>query len=160
MNLREVRKKFGLTQKEVCNAIHMPLRTYIRYENDPKYESTYKYQRTINDIIAAFEVTEERGVLTLKQIKDIVTEVLDTYEVEYCYLFGSYAKGYASERSDVDLCIDTDTDGFAFYGLVEKLRVALHKEVDLIRVQGLNNNITLLREIMKDGIRIYDKHQR
>lgn len=23
--------------------------------------------------------------------------------VEFCYLFGSYAKGYATERSDVDL---------------------------------------------------------
>ena len=48
-------------------------------------------------------------MLKLENIKTKVSEVLDKYkdEVKFCYLFGSYAKGYAKENSDVDLCIST-----------------------------------------------------
>ena len=75
--------------------------------------------------------------------------------VEFCYLFGSYAKGYANEKSDVDLCVSTSLTGLDFFGLIEDIRVALHKKVDLIRFDTLNNNLKLINEIMKDGIKIY-----
>ena len=42
-----------------------------------------------------------------------------------------------------------------FIGLIEEIREALHKKVDLIRLSDLNNNIDLVNEIMKDGIKIY-----
>ena len=75
--------------------------------------------------------------------------------VDFCYLFGSYAKGYAKEDSDVDLCVSTSLTGFGFIGLHNRLSEVLHKKVDLIRVDTLKDNIELLNEIMKDGIRIY-----
>ena len=75
--------------------------------------------------------------------------------VDFCYLFGSYAKGYAKEDSDVDLCVSTSLTGFDFIGLHNRLSEVLHKKVDLIRVDTLKDNIELLNEIMKDGIRIY-----
>ena len=70
-------------------------------------------------------------------------------------MFGSYAKHKATETSDVDLIINTKTTGLKFYGLVEELREALHKNVDLIRVVDLKENIELLNEILKDGIKIH-----
>ena len=39
-------------------------------------------------------------------IKEKCKLVLDEYPVNYCILFGSYAKGKAGESSDVDLLID------------------------------------------------------
>ena len=41
-------------------------------------------------------------------------------KVQYQYLFGSYAKGNATEGSDVDLLVSTDVRGLKFYGLAEK----------------------------------------
>ena len=55
----------------------------------------------------------------LSGIRKICTEILDDYKVEYCYLFGLYAKGNANERSDVDLLISTKTTGLRFYEIAE-----------------------------------------
>jgi predicted nucleotidyltransferase len=81
--------------------------------------------------------------------------VLDEYSVKYCILFGSYAKGSANEKSDVDLVISTEVTGLRFFGIAERLRRELHKKVDLLDLRQLNNNAELLDEILKDGVKIY-----
>jgi len=82
-------------------------------------------------------------------------ENLSKYKINFCYLFGSYAKGKAKDDSDVDLLISTEIKGLKFFGLVEELRNALQKKVDVIEVAGLKDNVELLEEILKDGIKIY-----
>ena len=77
------------------------------------------------------------------------------YDVEYCYLFGSYAKGKATEESDVDLLVSTSVTGMRFYEIVEALREGLKKKVDLLNVEQLKDNLELLNEILKDGIKVY-----
>ena len=42
MNLVEIRKQNGLTQKETATLIGIPYRTYIRYEENEAYASSYK----------------------------------------------------------------------------------------------------------------------
>ena len=91
----------------------------------------------------------------MEQIKEVCVDVFSDYEVEFCYLFGSYAKSKANETSDVDLLIQTNVAGIKFFGLVEELREKLKKKVDLIDTRQLNNNQVLLHEILKDGIKIY-----
>lgn len=104
-----------------------------------------------------YDITENKGVLTIKQIQVVINDVFKDYDdkIDFCYLFGSYAKGYATETSDIDLCISTSISGLAFVGLIEKLQSSLHKKVDLIRLFDLGDNEELLKEIMKDGIKIY-----
>ena len=75
--------------------------------------------------------------------------------LSFCYLFGSYAKGKATQTSDVDLLISTNVKGLKFYGLVEEIRTALHKRVDVLDMNQLKDNIELTEEIFKDGIKIY-----
>ena len=70
-------------------------------------------------------------------------------------MFGSYAKGTAKETSDIDLYVSSSLTGLKFVGLIERLRQGLHKKIDLIRSSELVNNIDLMNEIMKDGIKIY-----
>lgn len=45
--------------------------------------------------------------------------------------------------------------GLKFYGLIEEIRIALHKKVDVLDVGQLKDNIELIKEIRKDGIKIY-----
>ena len=94
-----------------------------------------------------------RNTVFLRQNK--CKEILDAYQVEYCYLFGSYAKGKATEQSDVDLLISTKETGLRFYEIAERLRECLHKKVDLLDVKQLVNNETLIDEMLKEGIKIY-----
>ena len=75
--------------------------------------------------------------------------------MDYCYLFGSYAKGKAVATSDVDLLISGKVTGLNFYGLVEELRGALHKKVDLLDIKQLLNNEELLNAVLGEGIKIY-----
>ena len=91
----------------------------------------------------------------LKTIEEKCKEVLSEYPVLYCILFGSYSKGKAVETSDVDLLISSEVKGLKFYGMVEKLRTALHKKVDVLSLEQLKDNLELTDEILKNGIRIY-----
>lgn len=163
MSLKQVRTTYKLSQLQASKLVGVPLRTYLRYEKDEQYGNKLKRQMMINIINKACEVTEDKGILTITQIKEILTTLFESAykgKVEYCYLFGSYAKGYAKDSSDVDLFISTSLTGLDFVGLIEACRRALKKKVDLIRLVETKDNIQLLNEIMKDGIRIYEQSER
>ena len=98
---------------------------------------------------------ETHGILTVDEIKNICSSIFENYNIDYCYLFGSYAKGKATEVSDVDLLISTPISGMRFYDLVETIREALQKKVDVLNREQLNENLELINEILKDGIKIY-----
>ena len=156
MNLFDLRKEYGLSQLKTAEICSVPLRTYIRYESDNEYGNTLKRKAMIAAIKDACEITEEKGILSIDQIMKGVHKVIEEkYQgtVNLCYLFGSYAKGYATKKSDVDLCISTDLTGLAYVGLAERLHVELHKSIDLINLKNANSD--LIYEIMKDGIKIY-----
>lgn len=155
MTLRELRKNKGITQKQAADFVGMPLRTYSNYENDVKKQSSIKYKYILEKLYSYGYIDEESGVLALEEIKEVCTRILSKYPVEYCYLFGSYAKGKAIPTSDVDLLIYTTTTGLKFYGLVEELRENLKKKVDVLDQKQIKDNFELTNEILKDGIKIY-----
>ena len=155
MDLKELRISKKITQKEAADVLGVSLRSYKSYENEVSKINTNKYQYLCEKLSAYNRVDEEHGILSLYEIKVIVTEILKSYDVNFCYLFGSYAKNKATDTSDVDLLIDSSITGLNFYGLVEELRTSLCKKVDLLKVNQLVNNEELLIEILKDGIRIY-----
>ena len=157
MTLKELRLSKNITQVQVANLVGISLRSYKQYENDETKKNTIKYNYIYNELSKYGYVDEEHGILELDTIKEVVTSVLSEYKVEYCYLFGSYAKGIASEVSDVDLLVSTEVTGMAFFGMAERLREALHKKVDLLNIEQLNNNQELLNDILKDGMKIYGK---
>ena len=162
MTLLETRKQYNVSQAEVATLLGIPVRTYIRYEQDNNYGSELKRQTMINLINNKYEITEDKGLLNVDYIKKQLNILFNNqYKevVEFCYLFGSYAKGYATEKSDVDLCVSTSLKGLDFVGLSEDIRTLLHKKIDLIRFDTLKDNLELINEIMKDGIKIYAKHE-
>lgn len=154
MTLLETRKQYNLSQVDAASAINVSLRTYIRYENDLNYGNQTRRQMMIDALNAKFEITETKGLLTVETIKEIISPLLEKNNISYCYLFGSYAKGSPKESSDVDLLVDTDITGFDYFNLVEDIRVALHKKVDLLRLRDLRSENPIVLEILKEGIRL------
>ena len=155
MVLKQLRKKAGMTQPQCAAFLQIPLRTYKRYEADENKIERIKYQYIIERLNALGVIDEEHGKLTIEQIKEICGEIFKSYSVEYCYLFGSYSKGTATEASDVDLLISMPVDGLKFYELLELLREKLKKKVDLLDAAQLNSNPMLVQEILRDGVKIY-----
>lgn len=153
--LKQLRKAKGLTQARCAEYLHIPLRTYKRYESDDSKVDRIKYQYMIDHLNEYGIIDEDHGKLTVDQIKEICSEVFKSYQVEYCYLFGSYSKGTETETSDVDLLISLPPDGLKFYELLEILREKLRKKVDMLDFAQLNNNPALVHEILKNGVKIY-----
>ena len=55
----------------------------------------------------------------------------------------------------MDLLISSNVKGLKFYGLIEEIRTALNKKVDVLDINQLKDNLELTQEILKDGIKIY-----
>lgn len=155
--LKELRISKGLTQEKASILLGVSLRSYKSYENDLTKIGTIKYNYMLEQLDKYISIDEEHGILTIDEIKKACKYVLEEYSVKYCILFGSYAKGKANEKSDVDLLVSTDITGLRFFGIAERLRNALHKKVDLLDLKQLSNNQNLLDEILKDGIRVYEQ---
>jgi len=155
MTLKELRKQKKLTQAACAKYLGMPLRTYQNYETDASKTSSMKYIFMLQKLEAYGYIDEDHGILTIDQIRDSCKTVFKEFPVEYCYLFGSYAKGKATEASDVDLLIATSVSGIKFYDLVEAIREGLQKKVDVLNREQLSDNPELINEILKDGIKIY-----
>ena len=155
--IKDLRKQQNLTQVQASELVGIPLRTYKVYENDAKKIGSIKYNFIVNCLEQNGLIDEKHGILSLGQIRDACQTVFEEYKVDYCILFGSYARGQAKQSSDVDLLISTEVTGLRFYGLVDKLRIALKKRVDLLDFKQLTNNLELCNEIMRDGIRIYEQ---
>ncbi|MBQ7119301.1 MAG: nucleotidyltransferase domain-containing protein [Oscillospiraceae bacterium] len=155
MSLKELRKSKKLTQKQCAQYLEIPLRTYVNYENNPEKEGTLKYRYMMEKLSGFGIIDEENGILSLDSISNICARVFDAHPVNFCYLFGSYAKGKATGKSDVDLLVSTDIGGLGFFEMTEALRQNLNKKVDVLHIDQLKNNFELLQEILKDGVKIY-----
>ena len=75
-----------------------------------------------------------RGIYTIDEIKKIITPIAREYGIDSLYLFGSYSKGDANEKSDVDVRIDKGNirSLFALTGFRLALEDALNLPVDLV----------------------------
>lgn len=155
MTLKQLRKQKKLTQAACAAYLGVPLRTYQNYENDAQKQDSMKYRFMLQKLDQYGILDENHGVLTLEQIKAICGQVFEGKKIAYCYLFGSYAKGKARECSDVDLLVSTPISGMQFYDLVEELREKLCKQVDVLNQEQLRDNLPLVEEILRDGVKIY-----
>lgn len=154
-SLKEIRQSIGYTQQQAADYLKVSLRSYKSYENEPDKASTVKYSYLVDMLGKLNTIDETHGILDIDSIKDKCEKVFSDYKIEYCYLFGSYAKGKAKDDSDIDLLISSTVKGLKFYGLVEKLNTTLKKKIDLLDMDQLVVNPELLNEVLKDGIKIY-----
>lgn len=155
VDLKELRNEKKMTQQQVADLVGISLRSYKSYENDEQKRGSIKYSYIVKKLEEINPIDEEHGILKVEEIVRKCSKVLDNYDVNYCYLFGSYAKAKAKPASDVDLLISVNIKGMEFYALVENIRTVLRKRVDVLDSKQLSNNLELTEEILKDGIKIY-----
>jgi len=102
-------------------------------------------------------------VYTVDEIRNIITPIAKQYHLSHVYLFGSYARGEATEQSDVDLRVGAENirGFFALGGLYADLEEALNKSLDLVTTEALldkNNQRfvdSLARSMKREEILLY-----
>ena len=98
-------------------------------------------------------------IYSIKEIKDTIKPILDKSPVIYAILFGSYASGTATSKSDIDLLINSEGKlrGFDFYEILESLVQKTKKDIDLIEKQEIEKGTFIDNEITSTGIVVYEK---
>jgi predicted nucleotidyltransferase len=85
-------------------------------------------------------------IYTIEQLKEKIAPVALKYRLRAVYVFGSYARGEATDASDVDILVDktgTRIHGmFALGGLYNDLNEAVGKPIDLITTGALEQTST------------------
>ena len=85
-------------------------------------------------------------IYTIEQLKERILPIALKYELPAVYLFGSYARGEATEDSDVDILVDKTNTAlkgmFAMGGLYNDLSEAIEKQVDLVTISALEQETT------------------
>lgn len=92
---------------------------------------------------------------TIEEIKDTLNPIFYETGIRRAILFGSYAKGQATARSDIDIFVDSGLKGLAFYGLLENVASVLSVPVDLIDSSQIEAGSEIENEIKNNGIMIY-----
>ena len=98
-------------------------------------------------------------IYTIEEIKKILEELLKDKPVYKVILFGSYAKKKATQKSDIDLIIDTNSTlkGFALLKLICEIEEKLQKEIDGFEKYEIIENSLIDKEIKKSGVVVYEK---
>ena len=95
-------------------------------------------------------------IFTVDELKTILSPVFQDYGVKRAVLFGSYSRGNATSKSDVDILVDSGLKGLRFVGLIGDIRQSLHgKDVDVFDVTHVNSGSPVDCEIRSTGIEIY-----
>lgn len=95
-----------------------------------------------------------RKIYTIEEIKTLVKPLAEKYKVDEIYLFGSYARGEADEKSDLD---------FLVYGgehfkltlilaLGEEMREVFQKDVDAFEIREIITESEFYKNIMKERL--------
>ena len=104
MTLKDYRKELGITINEASNVTCVPLRTYIRYEKDETYGNSLKREQIFKLLKDKYEITEEKGILSINEISKLVSNVLKKYNevlsMGRCRIFYKYENRNASFITD------------------------------------------------------------
>ena len=96
---------------------------------------------------------------TVEEIKGKLTPIFEEKGVIRAILFGSYAKGEATEESDVDIVahVDEDMDILDFAGISGDVEEALNKRIDFLYGADIIPGGKVDLALQKEGILLYVK---
>jgi predicted nucleotidyltransferase len=104
------------------------------------------------------EISKNDNIL---KIKELTAPIFKKYGVEKAYVFGSYARGDYNENSDIDIIIASKNikSLLVIGAILESLKSALNKEVDLIEEECFSNmdeiDEPFYNNILKERVIIY-----
>ena len=100
----------------------------------------------------------DKKTYTAEDIKKIVEPVAREYGVKRIALFGSYARGEATSKSDIDFhLIDTDSlwGYFKLCGFRQGLEDRLGVNVDVLTTGAMDREV--LETVLKDEVLIFEQ---
>ena len=100
-----------------------------------------------------------QDIYTIDEIKEKLTPIFQAAPIEKAILFGSYAKGLQTSKSDVDIVIDSKgvLVNINFFGVLEDICVCLDKRIDLLEMSEIHDDSPIMRTILHEGVVLYER---
>ena len=94
----------------------------------------------------------KKDILTFEKIAEIVKPIALKYQIDEIYIFGSYARGEATEDSDLDFLVfgGSNFKKTLIFALAEELREAFEKTVDVFEIHEVNQDSDFYNTIMRE----------
>lgn len=90
-------------------------------------------------------------IYTLEEIRSRTQPIIRKYRIPAMYIFGSYARGQATEDSDLDFLVDTTgtdlTSLLRLGALYCDLEDAFEKRIDLITVRSIMQDTDMASDV-------------
>jgi len=96
-------------------------------------------------------------MMDITEIQKIIAPIAHSYGVKRMYLFGSYAKGTAGEKSDIDLLVEKGEPMslLKLSGMRQMVQEALNLSVDLVTTAGIEDDFR--KEIEGTEVLLYEE---
>lgn len=95
--------------------------------------------------------------MTIDEILEEIVTACKDFNVNRVILYGSFAKGLQSTRSDIDIAIDYD-DELDYWGLKDRIdSIETLRRIDILDLKQKNINSLLLEDIREYGKVLYQK---
>lgn len=137
----EIFEELGLN---LSTAVNMFLRQTVRDSAVPLDLSLRPVKRS------------QGSVLSKEEISAYVSGLLRKYNADNAMIFGSYARGDADEKSDIDIVV-YGGEGFDMTDVLaisDEINRFLNKPVDVYEISEINRDSPLYESIMKEGVLI------
>ena len=97
-------------------------------------------------------------MLTIEAIKSYITPIAKKYPIDSIILYGSYARGDASDTSDIDLIVESGgrLHNRKIFALGGELLSVLPVRVDVYDILEIANPSAMYDNIQREGVTVYD----
>lgn len=105
-------------------------------------------------------IQEELKLITIPVIKQKILEYFKDKPVTKVYLFGSYADGRATSKSDIDILVELDYTkniGLRFYRWIDELENIFRKKVDMETLDFAP--LYFINNVKKQMILLYEREK-
>lgn len=105
-------------------------------------------------------------IYSLKQIGEMIEPIARKYNIKAVWVFGSYARGEATDTSDVDLVIDLSgciSVGWDVYAIFDEIGSALGKETDIVTEHSITSPTRyrgqkrFRKAVLQERVKVYDR---
>ena len=155
----EMRDNMTFNQKKYISDFNKENYKLYQFRVKKGEESIVDYLDNIENrnryIVSLIDRDINKSVYTIKEKKNKIKPILNKYGIYDIYLFGSYARGEATNISDIDIyCENGNIRTLIDQGiLIDELEESLEKRVDIIFLSSyIEENFK--KQIMEDLIKL------
>lgn len=93
---------------------------------------------------------------TIEEIRQFLKPLIKKYSAQAAILFGSYARGEATDESDIDIMIigGKNFDPTDVFCIADELYDISGKQVDVYEEREIDKSSVFYKNILRDGIKL------